>query len=679
MINKPGFLTEPGRPGIKSVPPPASLVEAATLLASDPARAEEHALAILKLRPNDPRALLILGSARRRRGDPAEAHRILAPLAKSHAKAANTHYELGATLVDLGRTAEAIASLRHALTINRELPEAWRVLGDQLFREGEIAAAEAAFAEHLCASIQNPVLKAAARQLADGLTGEAESALRAYLIAHPVDAEALRLMAETLLRLERYADAEVLLAHALDLDPGDDGARFRYAEALFRQQKAVEALPLAEQLLKKKPGDPAYRNLLAACLGLIGEDARLSEIYGLLSADYPKQPRIWLNFGHALRTVGKSNDALEAYRRCIALDPGLGDAYWSLANLKVNNFTPEEEATMRAQLARPDLGAGDRLHLHYALGKSLEDRGDYASSFEQYRQGAQTRRQQLPYDADATTALMRRSVELFTPAFFAERQGAGFASKAPIFIVGLPRSGSTLIEQILASHSAVEGTRELPDIGFLARDLGWTTGDAKNEAYPGSITSLDNRALAALGRSFLERTQLHRKLGRPFFIDKMPNNFQHLGLIYLILPEAKIIDARRHPMGACFSAFKQHFAQGQAFSYDLADLGRYYREYMELMAHFDAILPGRIHRVFYEDLVEDTETSVRRMLNYCGLEFEEACLKFYQNDRSVRTVSSEQVRRPIFREGLNQWRNYEPWLDPLKEALGPALENWRGG
>jgi tetratricopeptide (TPR) repeat protein len=661
---------------MNDTPNPPPLVQAATLLATDPVAAEMRVRAILKAKPNDPAALLILASARRRQDDPAGAYKILAPLAKAYPKAANTQYELGATLAALGKPTQAIAALRHATNLNPAQAEAWGLLGAQLFGEGEITGAEAAFAEQLARSVQNPALQPAARALSRGRVLEAEKILRTHLLRHPNEPEALRLMGETLLRLGRYPDAEVLLAHCLALDPGQDGARFSYAEALFRQQKAVQAIPLAEQLLAKKPDDPAYLNLLAACFGLVGEDAKVSEIYARLTAVYPRQPRIWLNYGHALRTVGKSRDAVDAYRRSIALDPGLGDAHWSLANLKIVAFTSEDEAAMRIQLARTDLGTEDRLHLHYALGKALEDRGDYAASFEQYRQGAKLRHDGTGYDAGENTALTRRSQEFFTPAFFTERSSAGAPSPAPIFVVGLPRSGSTLVEQILASHSAVEGTRELPDIGFLARDLGWMNGTGQD--YPAKLATLDRKALAALGQSFLDMTQVHRKTQRPFFIDKMPNNFQHIGLIHLILPHAKIIDVRRHPLGACFSAFKQHFAQGQSFSYDLSDLGHYYRDYVALLGHFDAVLPGRIHRVIYEDLVDDTETQVRRLLEHCGLAFEEACLNFHQTARAVRTVSSEQVRRPIFRDGVNQWRHYEPWLAPLKEALGPALENWRG-
>ncbi|MGH6963422.1 MAG: sulfotransferase, partial [Phenylobacterium sp.] len=648
--------------------------QASRLLAGDPARAAREAEAILKVAVNHPPALLILASARRRLGDPAAARSILAPLAAAYPRAALTQYELGMALGDLGETAAAIAALRNAVSLNRELPEAWQALGERLFAEGDIAGADAAFAEHARAAVQDPALKAAAQALFDGDLAQAERLLRGHLAVRPSDATAVQLLAEVFARLGRYGDAEILLERLLAADPDHDGARFAYADALFRQQKGAEAIPHIRRLLDQSPADPAYRNLMAAALGLTGEDEQAITIYQGLLADYPRQPKAWLNYGHALRTVGRREEAIAAYQRCIALAPSLGDAYWSLANLKVASFAAEHVAAMAAQLARPELPAIDRLHLHYALGKALEDQGDHAGSFDHYAAGAALRRAEAHYDAEETTALVRRSEALFTPAFFAARAEAGSPSPAPIFIVGLPRSGSTLVEQILASHSAVEGTMELPDIGLMAKRLGF--GD-QSGAYPASLDALDPPALTALGEAFLESTAVHRKLGRPFFTDKMPNNFQHIGLIQLILPQARIIDVRRHPLGSGFSAFKQHFAQGQPFSYDLADLGRYYRDYVELMAHFDAVLPGRICRVVYEDLVEETEREVRRLLEYCGLPFEAACLKFHENHRAVRTVSSEQVRRPIFREGLEQWRAYEPWLAPLKQALGPALETWR--
>ena len=651
---------------------------AATLLATDPAAAEREIAPVLKAAPADPRGLLILASAQRRQGRPKAARQMLEPLARAYPRAANTQYELGAALADLGEAGPAVEALQRAVAVNADLTEAWRLLGDLLFSAGDVAGAERAYAGHDRASVRDPRLKPIADALFHGQTERAEQALRSFLAAAPNHVEGLRLLGELCARQGRHGDAEVLLEHALAIDPADDGLRFSYAASLFRQQKAVQALPHIEQLLGRKPADPAYRNLLAACLGLVGDNDRVLEIYAGLSARYPKQPGIWLNFGHALRTVGRRDDAVAAYKACLALAPGNGEAYWSLANLKVVRFSPEDEATMAAAADRPDLSDDDRLHLHYALGKAREDREAYAELFKSYAEGARIRRAQTAYDPDETSAFTQRSKALFTPDVFARRAGGGSPSIAPIFIVGLPRAGSTLIEQILASHSQVEGTMELPEVNLLARRLGGAQGDGLNSRYPEVLAELGADAFATLGEGFVADTRIYRKLGRPRFIDKMPNNFQHVGLIQLILPQAKIIDARRSPFGSCFSAFKQHFNQGQTFSYDLTDLGRYYRDYVELMDHFDRVLPGRVHRVIYEDMVEDTETQIRRLLDYCGLPFEDGCLRFYDNDRAVRTVSSEQVRRPIFRDGLDQWRNYEPWLGPLETALGDAARTWRG-
>jgi len=389
-------------------------------------------------------------------------------------------------------------------------------------------------------------------------------------------------------------------------------------------------------------------------------------------AEYPNQAKIWLSQGHALKTAGQAPEGIRAYRRTIELDPGLGEAWWSLANLKTLRFTPDDVAKMRAQLTRPDLKSEDRYHLHFALGKALEDEGDFGVSFEHYRQANALRRAEIHYDPQQTRAHVARARALFTREFFAARAGCGAAAPDPIFIVGLPRAGSTLLEQILASHSQVEGTMELPDVPAIAQTLGPSSSDARR--YPESLERLEPAEIRALGELYLARTRVQRKTGARFFIDKLPNNFLHVGLIHLMLPNAKIIDARRHPLGCCFSGFKQHFARGQNFTYDLAELGAYYRDYVELMAHFDEVLPGRIHRVFYERMVEDTDTEVRRLLDYCGLPFEPACLRFYENERAVRTASSEQVRTPIFRDGMDQWRRYEPWLEPLKAALGPVLQ-----
>jgi len=652
----------------------AAVEHASAILATDPTAALRKAEAILRLVPNEPRARLILASARRRLGDPEGALAILVPLAKAFPRAAHTQYELGASLAAKGRSETAVAALRQAVALKPDLAEAWRALGDLLFAEGDNHGAETAFATHDRTVVRDPELAPAGEALHAGRLADAEERLRAIILQRPRHVAAVRLMAEVFRRSERLAPAEDLLVQALALEPGDAGTRFALANVLYRQQRAAEALVEIEALLAEKPREVVYLNLRAACLALLGRFDESIGAYDRLLATMPRQPKFWINRGHALRMVGRRAEAVAAYRRAIELAPGLGEAYWCLADLKVAPLSARDEATMAAQLERADLAPDDRVNLHFALGKALEDRGEDAAAFDHYRLGGEIRRAQGFDPRPAESDMMARARRVFTSAFLAAREGGGCLAEDPIFIVGLPRSGSTLIEQILASHSLVEGTMELPDIGHLTSRLGGAAG----LDYPEGLAELDAAALRRLGEAYLERTRVQRRLGKPFFVDKMPNNFRHVGFIHLILPRARIIDIRRQPLAAGFAAFKQHFGQGHAYSYDLAALGRYYREYVELMDHFDAVLPGRVHRIIYEDLVEDTEAEVRRMLNYCGLEFEEGCLKFHENDRAVRTVSSEQVRRPIFRQGLNQWRRFEPWLGPLKDALGPALDNWRG-
>jgi tetratricopeptide (TPR) repeat protein len=651
----------------------AAVAHASAILASDPAGAQREAEAILAVSPGDPRALLVLASARRRLGDAAAALAILAPLANAYPRAAHTRYELGRALAAQGQIEQAIGELRQAVALNAGLAEAWRALGQLLFAEGDNPGVEAAFAAHDLAMVRDPALKPAAEALHRGRPEEAERILRDLVTVRPNDAAAFRLMAEALRRLKRHRDAATLLEHALSLEPDHEGARFSWANALYEQQKAAEAAAALEPLLAKHPSEPAYLNLLAGCLTLMGDLERVTAIYEALLGAYPRQPKIWLNYGHTLRAVGKRPEAVAAYRQAIALAPDFGEAYWGLADLKVEPLSPDEEKAIDLQLGRSDLGEGDRLHFHYALGKALDDRGEPAAAFAHYAMGAGIRRRASGHDPDRTAGMLERDKAVFSPAFLSPRQGWGSAAEDPIFIVGLPRSGSTLIEQILASHSQVEGTMELSDIGIIAQDLGWAGAD-----YAAAVADLDAAAAKGLGERYVQRTRVHRKLDRPRFVDKMPDNFQHLGLIHLILPNARIIDARRHPLGACLSAFRQHFAQGHDYAYDLEDLGRYYRGYVDFMDHFDRVLPGCVHRVIYEDMVEDTEAQIRGLLDFCGLPFEEACLRFYETDRAVRTVSSEQVRRPIFRDSVEQWRSYEAFLDPLKEALGDVLDHWRG-
>jgi len=653
-----------------------ALARARQLLAVSPRQAVEQAREILKIVPDQPQASLILGAALRREGDLTAALGELEALTQRQPKAAQAWLELGLVRAALGRTKGAIAALAESLKLNPDRADAWQVLSEQYGLAGNEAAQNAATAQQIRRATKDPVLLEAATALCDNKLAIAERILKNFLKSAPTNVAAIRMLAEVAARLGRYGDAEILLARCLALAPGFTVARHNYAIVLHRQNKSQEAIAQVDMLLRGEPNNPAYRALKGAAFGQIGEYAKAIECYQDVLKQFPNQPKAWMSYGHALKAVGRQADCVAAYKKSIALAPALGEAYWSLANLKTIRFEPQDIDTMKAFAAREKLADEDRYHLHFALGKALEDEGKFAESFEHYAAGNALRRKNISYDADETSDHVRRCKELFTREFFAARTGQGSPATDPIFIVGLPRSGSTLIEQIMATHSAVEGTMELPDIIAIARRLSGRKARSQTSNYPEILANLDADALAKLGSEYLERTQIQRKLGRPHFIDKMPNNFAHVGLIHLILPKARIIDARRHPLGCCFSVFKQHFARGQAFSYEQTELGRYYADYADLMEHFDDVLPGRIHRVLYEDVVNDPEREVRRLLDYCGLPFEEECLHFYRNSRAVRTASSEQVRQPIFREGVDQWRHYEPWLEPLKSALGRVLQEY---
>ncbi len=612
---------------------------AARLLSRDAAAAAEQAAEILKVIPDQPVALTISGLA----------------------------------LGRLGQGEAAIATLRRAVALRADQPDAWRALGDHYTALDMKLAADEAYAQSIRYSTRDPRLMSAAQALVENRIPEAEAELREFLKRHPTDVAAIRMLAEVAARLGRYGDAESLLTRCLELAPGFLGARHNYATVLHRQGKSEAALAEVQKILAEEPRNPGYRNLRAAILARIGEYAESIDEYRKILAEYPQQPKVWMSLGHALKTAGRNAESIDAYQRCITLSPHLGEAYWSLANLKTFRFTDEQVAAMRAQLARTDLSDEDRFHFEFSLAKALEDAEDYEESFRHYAAGNRLRRAMIRYDADENHAHVERSKKLFTREFFAERTGWGSQAPDPIFVVGLPRSGSTLIEQILATHSQVEGTMELPDVAMLARQVGNRTTRPEGNAYPRALAKFSAAELAELGERYLQQTRVQRKEGKSLFIDKMPNNFVHTGFIHLMLPNAKIIDARRNPLGCCLSGFKQHFARGQNFTYDLAEIGRYYRDYVELMAHFDDVLPGRVHRVFYENMIEDTEGEVRRLLDYCGLPFEAGVLRFHENQRAVRTASSEQVRRPINREGMDQWRHFAPWLGPLESALGDVL------
>lgn len=650
-----------------------ALQHATRLLGEAPALAIEQADEILKQVPRHPLALLIQGIAKRKLGDLDGALAVLEPLAASQPGWAPAHYELGVTFGQLGRGDAAIAALHHAVRLKPDLADAWRLLGDHLAATGDAESADKAYANHIRMSTRDPRLLEPAAALCENRIAVAETLLRDHLKQFPTDVAALRMLAEVGARLGRHADAEILLRRCLELSPSFDAARHNLAIVLHRQNKSAEAIAELDRLMAKEPNNPGYCSLKAAALARIGEYAQSIDLYATVLKQYPQQAKVWMSYGHSLKTAGRPAESIDAYRRCIELTPGLGEAYWSLANLKTFRFGEADLQTMRAQLAREDLSDEDRLHFHFALGKALEDARQYDASFEHYAAGNRLRLKHTPYDADETTRQVERHRALYTPAFFAERRDGGCPAPDPIFIVGLPRAGSTLIEQILSSHSAIEGTMELPNLVELVRELSGRKKKTDPSAYPEIVATFDADRRRELGERYLAETRVQRKTGKPYFIDKLPNNWLHTGLIQLILPNAKIIDARRHPLSCGFSAFKQHFARGQNFSYSLEDVGRYYRDYVTLMAHFDAVLPGRVHRVIYERMVADTESEVHRLLDYCGVPFEDACLRFYENERAVRTASSEQVRQPIYRDSVDQWRNYDTHLEPLRTALGLIL------
>ncbi len=518
------------------------------------------------------------------------------------------------------------------------------------------------------ASVHDIDLQQAAQALAANALHVAEPILKARLKSDPEDIAAIRMLAELAGRIGRYRDAESLLRRALELAPGFLPARSNLATVLHRQNRTVEALAELDLLLAADPENPTHANLKAAAVAKVGDYDEAIGLYEAVLAKVADQPKIWMSYGHVLKTVGRQDEAVAAYRRALILRPTLGEVWWSLANLKTVRFDAADIAAMKAAIDAPGLAEEDRFHLDFALGKALEDMGDARAAFAHYAAGNALRHAQIGYDPAETSRQVDRAIATFTPALFAARAGEGCPAPDPIFILGMPRAGSTLIEQILASHSMVEGTMELPDIPALAARAGRDAG-----RYPEALATLDGPALHALGDEYLARTRIQRREGRPFFIDKLPNNWLHVGFIHLILPNARIIDARRHPLDCCFSNFKQHFARGQSFAYGLDDMGRYYADYVRLMAHVDAVLPGRVHRVIHERLLDAPEAEIQALLDHLGLPFEAACLDFHQNKRPVRTASSEQVRRPINRDGVGQWRAFSDWLDPLRAALGPVL------
>jgi tetratricopeptide (TPR) repeat protein len=649
----------------------ATLAQAADQLGFAAEKTAASAGEILDAVPGQPQALLLLCSSMRLLGENDAAGEVLEWMAGKYPKLAAVHFELGLLLGRLGKREQAIEHLSRVVELEPRHPAAWRALGNQQVLQGDAAAAGKSFAEHARRAIREvELIEDTVRAGKDDLV-KAENMLRQSLDINPTDAFQMRLLGEVYVELSRPYDARTWLARALDLAPGYQAARESYAEALNAGARWRDANAQYDILAEDSLRRAHFETLKAANLVLLGDYDEALALFEKVRPQRMNDPGFWVTLGHALRTVGRSDEAMEVYRKCVEISAGYGGGWIALANLKTYRFSRAEIEAMQAQAGREDLPDEHRTLIEFALGQALEDEKDYAGSFEHYRQANTLRRKLLQHDSAEMTAVVKRVKAFFTPELFRTFAGSGCKSPDPIFIVGMVRSGSTLVEQILASHSLVEGTMELPELNDVVteqREGRW------RELYPEMLGRLDDGALQAMGERYLEKTRYQRKLARPYFTDKSGGNFLHVGLLQLILPNAKIVDARRHPLGCSFSCFKQNFPiHSVPHTYDLAEMGSYYRNYVELMAHFDRVLPGKVHRVIYENMVSDTEGEIRRLLDFCGLPFEEQCLRYYETDRGVRTVSSEQVRKPISNKSVEAWQNYDQWLGPAREALGDVL------
>ena len=623
--------------------------------------------------PERGEALYLGAVLQRMRGDLAGALATLAQLITLQPTLGRAHQERGHCLRQQGAREAAVAAYEQAVACNPLLTASWKMLAAH-FADADPPRSTDALAKIAEVEAQPAGLMAALSAYYDQDYALAEERVRQYLRAAPTDPVAMRLLAELGTRMGEYEDAEVILAHCRQFNPDFLPARFDYAELLGKRFHFAEGLEEAEALLAIEPDNSQFRMQRANFLLQTGDVAAALADYDQLASADPGHALVSLTRGHALKTLGDLPAAIAAYRRAYAIRPDFGDAYWSLANLKTYRFDDAEIAAMTAQEAAPATALDDRIHLCFALGKAFEDRGDYEQSFGFYQRGNALKQRELGYRPEMVSNEVARQIAHCTPALFAAKAGSGCERDDPIFIVGLPRAGSTLLEQILASHSEVEGTMELPDIMAIARRFNGRQRHGEADAYPANLAGVSRDELTALGQTYIDSTRVHRREGRPRFIDKMPNNFRHIGLIHLILPNARIIDARRAPLACGFSLFKQFFAQGQDFSYDLAHIGRYYTDYLDLMDHWDRVLPGQVLCVRHEEVIDDLEGQVRRMLDFCGLPFEQGCIDFHRNARAVRTPSSEQVRRPINRDGTEQWRNFAPWLEPLRSELARRPE-----
>ncbi|TDF34941.1 sulfotransferase family protein [Alteromonadaceae bacterium M269] len=578
------------------------------------------------------------------------------------------YQERGYNLLALGSKQEAINAFDKAVTINPTLLASWKILANEF---GYYRQEEAKHYSVWLASLPRELVTVAS-YIHQKKLHKAEQICRNFLKRNPRHVEAMRMLAELGSEFQILDDAEYLLESCLNFAPDFIRARFDYVNVLHRRQKFHKALEQATILYNADKNNTSFIVSLANAQQASGEFDKAVQTYNQALTKQKDAHTVLVSKGHALKTIGHVEEAVDAYRQAYKAKADHGDAFWSLANLKTYRFSDDELSLMREMEGLEKTSAEDKAHLCFALGKAFEDRKEYIRSFTFYEKGNALKKANSRYELDRVAYELDFQAEHFDADFFEKRIGYGCQSPDPIFIVGLPRAGSTLLEQILASHSQVDGTMELANVISMAHHLNGRLATHDTPRYPGILNELTPEQWVSMGERYIEDTAAHRQ-GAPFFIDKMPNNFRHIPFIQLMLPNAKIIDARREPMACCFSGFKQLFAEGQDFTYGLEDIGRYYRRYVDIMQHWDDVLPGRVLRVQHEDLHDDLEQQVRRILDYCGLPFEQACVDFHQTKRPVRTPSSEQVRQPIYRSAVNQWEHYDEFLTPLKEILGDLV------
>lgn len=624
--------------------------------------------------PNDPNITGLLGALLVKMKKFEEAEKYLNRTVELAPSFAKPHEDLGFVLLELNRPHEAIDALEKATRLDPKLNLAFLNLGKALAAVGKGKEADAAFEKSFELSPEHKLIARAVEFLQENKFEEAERICREIIRNNPSNVEAIRLIGRMAARQNRVGIAERQYRKALEMAPDYTGVIVDLGKLLRHDDRFEEAIACFRKAIEMEPGNARLHDLLANALAPAALTYEAIEAHQKAIELNPKLSIAWLGLGHMLKTVGRQKEAIEAYQQCYELEPDIGAIQWSLANLKTYHFKDEEIEDMEAKVKRNDLEVESEVNFLFALAKAWEDREDYGRAWQYYHDGNSKRRMREIYDSAETEAVNNLIIDVFSKELLAQHTDAGNTDPAPIYVIGLPRSGSTLIEQILASHSLVEGTSELPYVTRIIRSLNRNRADGIN--YPKAVVELDDRHFEAMGQDYINFCQMHRTEGKQYFIDKNPNNFPAVGFIHLMLPNAKIIDARRHPMDACFSCYRQLFAKGQPFTYDLTDIGEYYLQYQRMMDYWDEVLPGRVLTMQYEEVVVDFENQVRRLLDYCGLPFEEGCLNFYATDRPVRTASSEQVRQPIYTQSLGRWRNYEQHLDELKEILEPLLPRY---